>query len=81
MKTALAAPSIQEAVSSLTVDELAELVDCLGDGDMGSIRKRSWYHHVASILPKDNDADAIHALWVMLIEIHSNRFLAESQAR
>jgi hypothetical protein len=70
-----------EITSRLTVDELASLVDYLGDGDMESIRQQSWQHHVASILPKDNDSDAIHALWVVLIDIHSNRFLAKNPGR
>ena len=62
-----------EASSNLTTDELADLVNYLGDGDMEGIRQAPWHHHVASALPNDNDADAIHALWVVLINIHSLR--------
>ncbi|MDO8664924.1 MAG: hypothetical protein Q7K44_05300 [Candidatus Liptonbacteria bacterium] len=70
-----------EATNHLTINELGDLVDYLGDGDMASIRQQSWQHHVASILPKADDADAIHTLWVVLIQLHSDRFLAESQTR
>ena len=62
-----------ETTSNLTTDELADLVNYLGDGDMDGIRQKQWRHHVTSILPKNNDADAIHALWVVLIHIHDLR--------
>ena len=70
-----------EVTSRLTVDELADLVDYLGDGDMESIRQQPWQHHIASILPEDNNPDAIYVLWVVLMDIHSNRYLAENPER
>ena len=70
-----------EATNHLTTDELGDFVNYLGDGDMASIHQQSWQHHVALILPKIDDADTIHALWVVLIQLHSDRFLAESSTR
>lgn len=67
---------IIEATQQLTVSELGELVDHLGDGSFAELRKEPWAKHVTHLLPADNDADAIHTLWVVLTNVHSDRFMA-----
>lgn len=66
--------AILKATDRLTVDELAGLIDYLGDGALEDIQKEPWGHHIAHLLPAFNDADAIHALWVLLIKIHDKRY-------
>lgn len=66
--------AIYAATNNLTVDELADLVNHLGYGTLTDIQQEPWAHHVANILPADDDAEAIHALWVLLIEVHDSRF-------
>ena len=66
--------AIYEATNKLTLDELADLVNRLGDGTLAEIKDEPWGHHITHILPAADDADGIHALWVLLIEIHDSRF-------
>lgn len=70
-----------EATKNLTVDELADLVNHLGDGTLTELRKEPWKHHVAHLLPAVDDADAIHTLWVVLISVHNDRFSRKSRRR
>lgn len=73
--------SMVEATKNLTVDELADLVNHLGDGTLTEIQKEPWKHHIAHLLPAVDDADAIHTLWVTLISVHDDRFSRKSLTR
>ncbi len=73
--------AILKATDHLTLDELADLVNHLGDGTLADIQKEPWKHHIAHLLPANNDVDAIHALWVMLIEAHDRRFIRKHLVR
>lgn len=70
-----------EATKNLTVDELADLVNHLGDGTLTELQKEPWKHPIAHLLPAVDDADAIHTLWVVLISIHDDRFSRKHKAR
>lgn len=72
---------IVEATSQLSVNELGEFVDHLGDGTVVEIQEQPWKHHIASILPAADDAEAIYALWITLINIHSDRLLAKNPTK
>ena len=62
-----------KATDSLTVDELADLINHLGDGTLEDIQGEPWKHHIAHFLPAMNDAEGIYALWVLLIAVHDRR--------
>lgn len=62
---------------ALSVNELADLVNHLGDGTLEELRKEKWFHHIEKLVPKDIDAETIHALWVLLIDEHSERYMEE----
>lgn len=72
--------SLTDSTKSLTVDELGELVDHLGDGTMEKLRQEPWFHHIASVVPKEINAEMIHALWVLLISVHEERYMANKTA-
>jgi hypothetical protein len=63
-----------ESTNHLSVNELADFVDHLGDGTLEDAKKESWYNHVAHLLSDDIDRDTIYDLWVVMIDIHSDRF-------
>lgn len=62
---------------ALSVNELANFVDHLGDGTLDELRKEKWFHHIEKLVPKDIDAGTVHVLWVVLMGIHSARYMAE----
>lgn len=67
--------AVVKATKNLTVDELADLVNHLGDGTLDEIQKEPWKHHIEHLLlPIMGDADAIHILWVVLIDVHDSRY-------
>ncbi len=66
--------AVVEATKNLTLDELADLVNHLGDGTLTEIQKEPWKHHVAHLLPANDDANGIHTLWVLLISVHDDRY-------
>lgn len=72
---------VVEATKNLTVDELADLINHLGDGTLTEIQEEPWKHHVAHLLPAVDDADAIHTLWVVLISVHDDRFSRKNRTR
>ena len=70
-----------KATKDLTVDELADLVNHLGDGTLEDIHMEQWGHRITRFLPAIDDARAIHTLWVLLIAVHNSRYSRERQAR
>lgn len=62
-----------KATGNLTVDELADLVNHLGDGTLEEIQNEPWKHHVEDLLPAADDDKGIHTLWVILIDVHDKR--------
>ncbi len=62
---------------ALGVNELADFVNHLGDGTLRELRKEKWFHRVERLVPDDIDAGTVHALWVLLIDVHSERYMAE----
>lgn len=73
--------AVVEATKNLTVDELADLVNHLGDGTLAEIQKEPWNHHIEHLLsPIASDTDAIHTLWVLLIDVHDRRYQTSRQS-
>ncbi len=70
-----------KATDDLTIDELADLVNHLGDGTLEDIHMEPWGYQITRFLPAIDDAEAIHVLWVLLIEVHDRRFSRERQAK
>ena len=66
--------AVVEATNTLTIDELADLVNHLGDGTLEEIQKEPWKHHLAHLLPQADDSAGIHTLWVLLIDVHDKRY-------
>ena len=65
--------TVVRATENLTVDELADLVNHLGDGALEEIQDEPWKHHIINLLPAADDTNGIHTLWVILIDIHDRR--------
>lgn len=81
MVTTSQVDALVEATKKLTVDELADLINHLGDGTLTEIQKEPWKRHIAHLLPASDDADAIHTLWVVLISVHDDRYSTKQRAR
>ncbi|MEK7076297.1 MAG: hypothetical protein AAB941_01385 [Patescibacteria group bacterium] len=65
-----------KATDDLTVDELADLINHLGDGTLEDIQREPWKHHIAHFLPAIGDAETIHTLWVLLKAVHDSRYVS-----
>jgi hypothetical protein len=68
--------SLTDATKNLTVDELGELVDHLGYGTLEELRQERWFYHIENVVPKEINAEMIHTLWVLLISVHEERYMA-----
>ncbi|MDO8523068.1 MAG: hypothetical protein Q7S12_02175 [bacterium] len=64
-------------IGALSVNELADFINHLGEGTLEELRKEKWFHHVEKLVPKDINTETVHTLWVLLINVHSERYMAE----
>ena len=71
---------VGQATTKLSLDELADFIDHLGQGTLEDLRQESWYPSIADLVPENYNSEAVYELWIELIAIHEERFMMALKA-